>query len=203
MYDRDSASFWPQLLGIAVEGDRKGERLTELPIGITTTYGRWKRRYPDTAVLLPAGARPYGTWPYGDYDSNRSIMFPIEARDERYHPKKVVIGVRVGDAALAIAKEEFLRRGVENVELGGTPLVALADTELQTIRVFRRGTGRGTLRFAMRDGAVVDEQTGSRWDVEGRATGGELANTALERLSAFDVQWFAWFAFYPKTAVLT
>ena len=202
MYDRDSASWWPQLLGIAVEGDRKGERLVELPIGITTTYGRWKKRHPDTAVLLPAGARPYGTWPYGDYDSNRSILFPVDARDERFHPKKVVVGVRLGDAALAIAKDELIAKGVANVELAREPLVALADPDLNALRVFKRTVARGTLRFARREAEIVDEQTGSRWDPEGLATAGELAGTRLGQLSAFDVQWFAWFAFYPDTAVV-
>jgi hypothetical protein len=204
MYDREDASLWPQLLGIAVDGARKGQRLREVPLVVTTSYGRWKERHADTLVLSTntGRARAYGTWPYGDYDQNGAIMFPIDARDGRYHPKKIVVGVREGDAALAIAKDEFLTRRVANLELAGAPLVAMADPALATIRVFRRGTKTGILRFVARGDEVRDEETDSRWDVDGSAVGGALAGTKLERVCAFDVQWFAGVAFYKKTEVL-
>lgn len=204
MYDRATKSLWPQLLGVAVTGERKGERLRELPLAVTTTYGRWKARYPDTLVLSTETGhlRAYGTWPYGDYDTSPQLLFPVAARDERFHSKKVVVGVRAGGDALAIAKVEFLARRVANVELGGTALVALADPGLAAVRVFRRETPRGAVRFAPSGDAVVDEETRSRWSAEGEAVAGELAGARLERVSAFDVQWFAWYAFYPKTSVL-
>lgn len=204
MYDRATKSLWPQLLGVAVAGERTGERLRELPLAVTTTYGRWKARYPDTLVLSTETGhlRAYGTWPYGDYDTGPQLIFPVSARDERFHPKKLVVGVRTGGEALAIAKEELLARRVLNVELGGAALVALADPDLAALRVFRRDTQRGAVRFAMSGDAIVDEETRSRWSAEGEAMGGAFAGTRLERVSAFDVQWFAWYAFYPRTRVL-
>ncbi|MGH2450420.1 MAG: DUF3179 domain-containing protein [Candidatus Limnocylindria bacterium] len=204
MYDRATTSMWPQLLGVAVSGERKGERLRELPLAVTTTFGRWKARHPDTVVLSTETGhlRTYGSWPYGDYDTSSGIMFPVEPRDERYHPKAVVVGVRAGGEALAIPKEEFAARRVANVDVGGEPLVALHDPALESIRVFRRDTGRGQLRFALRGDAVIDEQTGSRWSPEGHAADGELAGVALAPVVAYDVMWFAWFGFNPATKVL-
>lgn len=205
MYDRATNSMWPQLFGTAVRGERRSERLRELPGAVTTTFGRWKRKHPNGVVLSTdtGHIRSYGVSPYGSYDTDAGVIFPIRHTDDRYHEKKVVVGVRWNGAALAIPKEEHVARRVANAELGGRRIVALYDADLDAIRVFDRGTTKGDVRFAFGDGAIVDEETRTRWTAEGRAEQGELAGTQLEQVSAYDVMWFAWYAFNPTTAVLT
>jgi hypothetical protein len=52
----------------------------------------------------------------------------------------------------------------------------------------------------LKNGQLVDRETGSSWDVrQGRATEGELLNEVLQSIpssSAFD---WAWLDFYPET----
>ncbi|MGH2491551.1 MAG: DUF3179 domain-containing protein [Candidatus Limnocylindria bacterium] len=166
MYDRATRSMWPQLLGVAVRGERKGERLTEIGGAVTTTLGRWKARFPDGVVLSKdtGHGRAYGSWPYGDYDTASRVMFPVRATDDRFHQKKLVVGIRMNGAALAIPKDEFARRREASIEVGGRELVAQYDVELDAVRVLDRRT--------------------------------------LEPVSAYNVMWFAWYAFNPKTEVL-
>ena len=166
MYDRTTKSMWPQLSGIAVRGERRGERLREMGGAVTTTLGRWKAKFPDGVVLSKdtGHARAYGTWPYGDYDTSSGTMFPVRATDDRFYPKKIVVGIRVNGAALAIPKDEFAQRREANIEVGGRELVARYDVELDAVRVLDRRT--------------------------------------LEAISAYNVMWFAWYAFNPKTEVL-
>lgn len=166
MYDRATDSMWPQLLGIAVRGQRRGERLHEIGGAVTTTLGRWKARFPSGVVLSreTGRARAYGTWPYGDYETSERLIFPVGATDARFPNKKIVVGVRVNDAALAIPKTEFAARREATFVLGGRRLVARHDRELDAVRVF-------------------DEVSG-------------------EPVSAYDVMWFAWYAFNPRTEVL-
>ncbi|MGH2798958.1 MAG: DUF3179 domain-containing protein, partial [Thermoleophilaceae bacterium] len=166
MYDRATRSMWPQLFGVAVRGERKGERLNEIGGAVTTTFGRWKVKFPDGIVLSKdtGHARAYGTWPYGDYETAGGVMFPVRATDDRYHPKKIVVGVRWNGAALAIPKAEFAQRREAKIEVGGREIVAQYDGELDAVRVLDR--------------------------------------RSLEPVSAYDVMWFAWFAFNPKTEVL-
>jgi hypothetical protein len=167
MYDRATKSMWPQLFGTAVRGDQRGQRLTELGGAATTTFGRWKARFPDGVVLSreTGHSRAYGTWPYGDYDRAASVMFPVRYRDERFHPKKVVVGVRANDAAVAIPKDEFgAQKKERTIEVGGREVIARYDGGLDAIRVLDRGT----------------EQP----------------------VSAYEVMWFAWYAFNPRTEIL-
>ena len=166
MYDRVTKSLWPQLFGVAVRGERRGERLTEIGGAVTTTFGRWKAKFPAGVVLSKetGHARAYGTWPYGDYDSAPGVIFPVRFTDARFPEKKLVVGIRANGAALAIPKDEFAQRREAKIEVGGRELVAQYDTELDAVRVLDRRT--------------------------------------LEPVSAYNVMWFAWYAFNPKTEVL-
>ena len=210
LFDRDSRSSWPQLLGVAVDGPRKGERLRQLPMAVTTTLGRWKARYPRSIVLTPLTGwrRPYRTWPYGrDYDQNDRILFPLTARDGRFPPKQPMLGVaRPTDAgrvaAAALDKAAALHRGVTRFDLDGAPLVALADEGLGVVRVFRAEAAGRRLTFRAEGGAAVDGETGSRWSYMGIALSGELATERLEPVPAPEVFWFAWYAAYPRTSVV-
>src|SRR5260370_41642414 len=47
----------------------------------------------------------------------------------------------------------------------------------------------------------VDQETGSRWDIAGRAVEGELKGWTLNWLDGAQVKWFAWSAEYPETAI--
>ena len=94
LYDRQSESLWSQLMGQAVSGPRKGERLIPIPIE-HTTWEDWKNQHPQTEVLSKdtGFSRAYGRSPYGDYDENGDIYFPLSFRSSQYHPKERIIGV--------------------------------------------------------------------------------------------------------------
>lgn len=46
-----------------------------------------------------------------------------------------------------------------------------------------------------------DQETGSRWDITGRADTGELKGWTLTWLDSTQVKWFAWAAEYPETPI--
>jgi hypothetical protein len=50
-------------------------------------------------------------------------------------------------------------------------------------------------------GRFRDAETGSYWDVAGRAVAGELKGYTLEWVDGVQVKWFAWAAEYPTTSV--
>ena len=61
------------------------------------------------------------------------------------------------------------------------------------------------LTFAIdADGFIADDQTGSRWNIFGRAVSGPLAGTALEPVPGRIGQlWFSWAVYRPDTEVYT
>ncbi|MCH8049281.1 DUF3179 domain-containing protein, partial [Patescibacteria group bacterium] len=73
MYDRDSDSYWPQVLRTAVTAPRTGEVLTSFP-AIWAQWKNAKAKYPNAQVLSKRTGfiRAYGVDPYGDYQDERS-----------------------------------------------------------------------------------------------------------------------------------
>ncbi len=210
MYDRQTDSQWPQILGGAIDGKSKGIVLEEITLD-WTRWSQWRGRYPNTEVLSTETGyfRSYGRDPYGSYDRPGSYydsggpLFPVMARDNRFGPKEVVVGLKANGRQMAIHKESLRQQKVMNTSLAGVPLVAIYDAELDVVRVFVREINGRAVNFASGTARVLDELTNSEWTTRGLARGGKLAGTQLKQQASFDVMWFAWYAFFPETQVLT
>ena len=58
------------------------------------------------------------------------------------------------------------------------------------------------LTFSESDGKLVDAETGSVWDVSGRAVSGPKAGAQLEPVAeAYIAFWFAWAVFQPDVEI--
>jgi hypothetical protein len=210
MYDRQADSQWPQILAMAIDGKNKGTALDEIPLD-WTRWSRWRERHPQTLVLSTdtGHLRTYGRDPYGSYDKpgtyydSGSPFFPVMAKDNRFSPKEVVVGVKANGGRMAIQKQALRRKSVVNTSLGGLPLVAIYDSKLDVVRVFVRQVAGKPAHFSLKNAQFVDELTGSLWTPEGHSIEGKMSGTQLKQHPSYDVMWFAWYGFFPETHVLT
>ncbi|MGH9138115.1 MAG: DUF3179 domain-containing protein [Acidimicrobiales bacterium] len=212
MYDRQTDSEWPQLLGAAITGVARGEVLDEIPVDWTTWSG-WRRAHPDTVVLTTDTGylRSYGEDPYGSYtplsgyyESDR-LIFGVLHDDDRLPRKDVVIGVKHTDDRLAVSKTLVRERKAVRAAIGGEPVVVLHDPDLDEGRAFleRLPSGETVLSPTDQPGRYEDDSSGSLWDASGTAVDGPLEGETLPRLLSLDVMWFAWAAFYPQTSLIS
>ena len=208
MYDRQTDSRWPQILGQAISGELKGASLEELPL-VWTTWEHWKAQGIDSPVLSAETGhlRSYGQDPYGAYAGsdqgyyeNDDLIFPVLHEDQRFGPKEVVVGVKVGEHRLAIPREAALAKGVWNLELAGQPLVAVRDAALETIWVFGRALEDRVVSFQLEEGNALRDQDGGSWNRVGAALEGPDGERLLTA-AFYDAMWFAWYAFFPDTEV--
>ena len=68
---------------------------------------------------------------------------------------------------------------------------------------FDRRLGDRILTFRLDSNAFIDEETGSTWNVLGRAVDGPLTGETLTPIIHANHFWFAWAAFKPETRVWT
>jgi hypothetical protein len=208
MYDRETDSHWPQILGAAIDGKSKGAILEEIRL-VWTQWSRWRRRYPQTVVLSSETGyfRSYGSDPYGSYEKSRTYydsgapLFPVMAKNERFTPKDVVIGIKANGRQMALPKQPPRKKTVVNITFPGLPLVGIYDPELDNVQVFVRQVNGKPTNFSFQKGRIVDELTQSQWTSAGRAVEGTARGTELKQQPSFDVMWFAWYAFFPETQV--
>jgi len=196
MYDRATDSWWPQVLGTAVNGQMKGKSLHEFPV-VWTTWGRWRETHPETRVMKEdtGSIRDYERDPYGEYNprggyyDSGSTLFPNMTTDERYHPKAVVLGARTADGTVAFEKDALRESSVREATVGGVPYVAVYDRALDFGWVYRN-TDEVSLQATDEGYTGPDGETHPADDLP------------LERVNAFDAMWFTWPAYYPETVVV-
>jgi hypothetical protein len=58
-----------------------------------------------------------------------------------------------------------------------------------------------TLMLTLDGARIVDQETGSEWNVLGQAVSGKLAGKQLMPVVAVNHFWFSWAAFKPQTRI--
>jgi hypothetical protein len=218
MYDRQTESLWSHFTADGIAGVLAGQRLDTLPAPIVS-WESFRDAHPDGLVLSreTGHSRDYGRNPYPGYDDVDNPPFLFEGEvDGRLAAKERVVGIEVDGEAVAVRLDELADAGVIEVDVAGDTLVVwhlsgtasgleagrVADgRDVGAVGVFRPVADGQELTF-IRDGdAFVDEETNSRWDIFGNATGGPLEDTTLEQIPHVDTFWFAWGAYHDNTRI--
>jgi hypothetical protein len=175
-YDHETESIWSQPWGRAIIGPYKGVELFLLPSQITT-WASWKAEHPETLAMI------------NDVDK-------LGAR-QRFNPN-FVIGLLLADDARAFYYLDVTAAGVVNDSLGDIPIFVWAGDN--NFHAYVRQVGDQVLNFKLDNGALVDEETGSSWDLtRGLATSGPLKGSSLQPVPSSSSYDWAWLDFYPET----
>ena len=112
MYDRETESLWSQFRGTALSGPLSGRSLSRIRV-LQVTVASWLRQHPDSQVLV----RPekyhidYRVSPFTTYMVQDSIPFPVTATDDRYHAKRLVVGLVADGVSGAILDSAVTKAG--------------------------------------------------------------------------------------------
>ena len=200
MYDHSTKSLWSTLKGEPVVGELVGRGIKlkrESPV--TTTWGEWKRRHPDTAVLsLDTGhKRDYGEGvAYREYFASDELMFSVPHTDERLRNKDEVLALREGSEQLAISADFLERHPVFQGTVGRRKFVVLTD-QSGANRVYEAGE----FEFATWDAvSIVTDSESREWTMTSSSL--NSSGRQLRRLPAHRAFWFGWHAQFPKTRLI-
>ncbi len=219
MWDRQTESWWQQATGEGIAGEMAGKQLTAMPTSIVP-FGEFARAFPAGLVLTEdtGFGRAYGINPYEGYDGSTSPFLFSGKVDPRLQALDRVLTLDRSGAGVAIPLETLSVVRVANLTAAGDRVVAIwapgtasaldaADIvnarDVGSAVAYRATLDRRELTF--RSGAAEatfsDDQTGSTWDVFGKAIAGPLAGSQLEQLFHTTEFWFAWAAFHPDTVI--
>jgi hypothetical protein len=218
MFDLQTESWWQEFSGEAVVGIFTGTRLELLPMNIVP-WEEFRAAFPNGKVLSrdTGHRRPYGYNPYTGYDVS-SRPFAYEGPyDERLPAIERVVGIEVGQESLAVPYTVLAREPIVHYTLSGQDLVVfyqqgtisvlhmpkiVEGRDVGAVGVFDPNLEGQQLTFKLENGSIVDEQTGSKWNLLGRAESGPLKGKTLRTLVHHAGQfWFSWVAYKPDTEV--
>jgi len=218
MYDRQTESWWQQFTGQAIVGKKAGTVLDRVPASIVA-YEDFRDAYPDSQVLSrrTGHSRAYGNNPYRGYDTidDQPFLF-FDPVDKRLPPMERVLDVSIGDTHKLYPFSVFKTEAVINDEVDGMPVVVfsrqgtlsaldgsvIADSrKVPSATAFDRRLDGKTLSFELRNGRIVDRQSGTRWNMFGTGMDGPLSGQQLASAPGSVHFAFAWLAFNPESKI--
>ncbi len=219
MYDRQTDSWWQQFTGEAIVGSLTGTALDVVPAS-TVSFADFRAAHPAGLVLSrdTGFARDYGRNPYVGYDETANPFLFQGETDGRLPPAERVVAVELNGETVAYPFSVLTERLVLEDTVGGTRIVVLfqpgtasaldaasiaESRDVGASGVFLPEADGRALTFRAEDGEIVDNETGSTWDLLGRAVDGSLEDAQLTPVIHGDHFWFAWAAFKPDTRIWT
>ena len=221
MWDRQTESWWQQITGEAIVGELTGEMLGFLPASIVS-WQAFREAFPDGQLLsrdTGSTRRNYDSAPYRGYDENldsRPFMFGGDI-DPRLQPMERVVALSVDGRHVAYPFALLADHPVINDSIDGQDLVVFytggtvspfggSQSRLRQVvgstSVFDPVVDGRKLTFLVEEDVIMDEETGSSWNILGQAVEGPLQGSQLTSVIHGNHFWFAWAAFNPDTEVV-
>ena len=218
MWDRQTETWWQQITGEGIVGELTGTKLTFIAAPLVS-WEDFVEAFPNGQVLTrnTGFSRSYGSPPYRGYDDkeNRPFLFSGTI-DSRLPAMERIIGLEFGGESVAYPFSILGENPVIHDSIGGQSLVVFfedgtesafaggGNSERLTVgstAVYEPVVEGERVNFVSENGKILDEGTGSQWNILGRAISGPLEGTQLPAIVHANHFWFAWQAFNPETAV--
>ena len=213
MFDRQTDSNWPQL---RLQADRGSLINTKLDLIEHTEieWGGWKELHPGTLIMNrnSGGRNPdnYLLTLYTGYRrSGSDPLFGMSYIDTRLQNKIRVLGVFSGNATKAYPMFSFDDgRAIINDQVGGSSIAVFGDPGSRMMRGFYTEVNGQNLTLKLLSGTetgslsnvrFIDNETGSKWNLDGEAIAGSLTGEKLSQPKSYVAYWFAWSAFNRTT----
>ena len=181
------------------------------------SWKEFKATFPQGKVLSRDTGirRPCGSNPYTFYDSSGSPFLYDGPKDQRLSALEPVVAIDMGTESLTAPYSVLEKEPVVHHTLGGQELVvffkkgtasaldsdAIAEgRDAGSVGVFDPHVDGRKLTFRVADDEIVDDQTGSTWNLLGKAPSRPLVGKGLLPLVHRAAQfWFSWVVSRPDT----
>ena len=216
MWDHRTESWWQQLTGKALVGDLAGQRLEFLPFR-TLPWGEVRRSIDRALVLSRESTQNealsgfYAVKPCPTEYPDEGLLWTGGPTSETLGSHARVVGISLPNT-VAYPISELARLGVVNDVVGTQPVVLIYSSEpcigtvpglgasiVDAAAVYIPIVDERALSFYLKDGRILDRETGSEWSTAGLAVDGPLEGQQLEALPHTIAFWAPWVAFYPET----
>ena len=209
MRDEETGSWWQQVSGKAIHGPLQGHQLKSV-FHDEVSFSIWKGEQPDGRVLKPnekiAAQEEYEK---PDWEARVGRMRAVEGTDldKRLAPRTLVMGIALEGKSVAYPLTTLQKQSPIVDMVGTVPIVVILGDDHRSVRAFERNVdGRRLEFFQKKDDKnpqlqLIDAETGSTWNFEGKATGGPLSGRQLKKVFVLEDFWFDWRIYHPDTSI--
>jgi Protein of unknown function (DUF3179) len=209
MRDEQTGTWWQQVSGLAIQGPLKGKRLTLIPHD-ELMFATWKAEEPSGRVLKTdpkiVKEEEYEPADWEDHVGKYPVKV-AKAPGGPLEPRTLVVGIAIKGKSKAWPHASVLSSGATIDQVGDVPVALVVSPDGRSLRAFDRRVKDQTLTFVragtdLKESTLLDLETMSEWDFQGRAVKGELAGSQLTPVDYLLDYWFDWKTYHPDTEVL-
>jgi hypothetical protein len=207
LFDRETGSYWSQMLQLAVNGARIGERPETMQV-IEMKFSTLLAAYPNALVMTrdTGHVRPYDESPYQAYTNSGSLAFEVSHWDTRLFPKARIVGIHDNDSSKVyqIPAMGTTMRTI-NDQFANQSIVVVGNSTLNFTVIYDRRLADGTiLSFnPVQDDLpiIMSDTEGNTWDMFGTAVTGPRVGAQLAQTRSYKAMWFAWGSFFRNAEI--
>lgn len=224
MFDRETQTWWQQLIGEAIVGELAGAELDIVP-SLIISVSEFFERYPNGQILsketgYDKAMERYGTNPYYHYDSISknpySRFFDKENVDGRLPAMERIVDIQDEGKYKIYSFTAIAEKGVINDQFKSKQVVIFyqpgtvsnmdekdisQSKNVGSVAIYKPYIGGKLLSFSKKGIYFVDDQSKSKWDITGRCLNGKMKGKQLIIEPHSNHFAFAWLAFYPDSII--
>ena len=209
MRDEETGTWWQQVSGKAIHGPLESHQLKSV-FHDEVSFAIWKNEQPNGRVLKPdekiAAQKQYEPV---DWETRYEKLRVVEGTDvdKRLTPRTLVMGIELNGKAAAYPLPALQKQSPIIDMVGTVPIVVALREDNRSVLAFERTVDGRRLEFFQKkddknpEFQLIDAETGSTWNFEGKATSGPLAGRQLKKVFVLEDYWFDWRIYHPDTKV--
>ncbi len=207
----ETFSDWSQMLRKGIRGDFSEIALSDFSV-FEMKWGKWKNLFPESEVLNlnTSYNRPYGTYPYGDYQTDATkILFNLPLDTDSLSTilplKEKILGVKINEIVKGYRQTHFSAAGFSLIqeEVNGESIIIIGSNEFDSMIAYSAKTSDGqTHQFMLSetgDTVLLIDEEGNQWTIFGESV--ENKDIRLQQLVSNTAYWFTWATFYPEIEI--
>ncbi len=224
MADKQTETWWQQLMGDAIVGELAGAKLKVIP-SLIISVEEFFNRFPDGKILSKSAGdeesqKYYGQNFYKNYDATDGKpygrFFDPSSLDQRLAPMERIVDIRsLGEfkiytfskaKEMGVINDEFNSKNIVVFYKPG--IVSILDKkdisqskDIGTVTVFNSFLEGEVLTFRKEGEIFIDNNTNSYLNITGRCYEGKLEGKELDIEPHGNHFAFAFFAFHPETKI--
>jgi len=209
MRDEETGSWWQQVSGKAIHGPMQGHQLKSV-FHDEVSFAIWKGEQPNGRVLKPdEKIVAKNEYEKPDWEARYEKLRVVEGTDvdKRLPARTLVMGIALNGKSVAYPLSALQKQSPIIDMVGAVPVVVALGEDNRSVRAFERTVDGRTLEFFQKKDdknpqfQLIDAETGSTWNFEGKATSGPLAGRQLKKVFVLEDYWFDWRIYHPDTAI--
>jgi hypothetical protein len=197
--DKETGSWWYQATGVAAIGPQEGKAMTEIT-SEQMTLRQWIELHPSTLIMQQDQNYLERYAELESYDQRQTTNTDPANAIAGWQRGAWVVGVVIGDTAVAYRWNEIAKLRTINTAINSTPLVIAIGSDSSSFGCWKRTVDGAVLNFSMDSGQnTFHDESGSLWNMSGVCIEGTFKGKKLERILAYQEYWHSWKTFHPNT----